>query len=360
MSQSTPARQALVAGASGIIGAGVVDALGAAQGWETTLLATRSLPQARSIATDLLDAAATTRALQAASGTTHLFYAAYRAQPDFASEVAVNGPMLENLLDGLKRVGAPLERVVLYQGAKVYGVHLGPVQAPFYEDGPRHIPPNFYFTQEDTLRRRAAAGDFTFSILRPDVVVGDVAGNPMNIALVIGVLATLCKATGSPFRFPGPAHVYDGVLAQFTDARLLGRASLWAASDHATAGEAFNYVHEPFRWRRVWEQVGHAFGLEVAPPLRMSLARQMADKATLWDQLAQAHGLQPTPYDRLVGWPFGDFIFNTGFDMISDMGKIRRAGFNETIDNGAALIGAIRRLQDNRILPRIHEISAAG
>ncbi len=355
MSQPNPARQALVAGASGIIGAGLVDALHAAPGWESALLATRALPHARAIAADLLDAKGLARTLEAATGTTHLFYAAYRAQPDFASEVAVNGPMLENLLDGLKQVGAPLQRVVLYQGAKVYGVHLGPVQAPFFEDTPRHMPPNFYFTQEDTLRRRAAAGEFGFSILRPDVVVGDVAGNPMNIAMVIGVFATLCKATGTPFRFPGPGQVYDGVLAQFTDARLLGRASLWAATDEAAAGEAFNYVHEPFRWRRVWQQVADAFDLEVAPPLRMSLAQQMADKAPLWERLVQAHGLQPMPYEKLVGWAFGDFIFNTAFDMISDMGKIRRAGFNETIDNGAALIGAIRRLQDRKFLPRVDE-----
>ena len=96
------------------------------------------------------------------------------AQPDFAAEVSVNGPMLENLLDGLKKTGAPLKRVVLYQGAKVYGVHLGPVLAPFYENEIRHIPPNFYYTQEDTLRRRAAAGEFDWSILRPDIVIGDV------------------------------------------------------------------------------------------------------------------------------------------------------------------------------------------
>lgn len=349
-------RQALVAGASGIIGRGVIDALQAAPGWEATRLSTRGLPDGRSIAADLLDREATAQALQAAAGTTHLLYAAYRAQPDFVAEVAVNGPMLENLLDGLRQVGAPLQRVVLYQGAKVYGVHLGAVQAPFYEDSPRHIPPNFYYTQEDTLRRRAAAGEFAFSILRPDIVVGDAVGNPMNIAMVIGVFATLCKATGTPFRFPGTAQVHDGVLAQFTDARLLGQASLWSATADAAAGEAFNYVHEPFRWQRVWRQVADAFGLEVAPPLRMCLAQQMADKAPLWNRLTQAHGLQPVAYEKLVGWAFGDFIFNTPFDMISDMGKIRRAGFNETIDNGAALVGAIRRLQEQKILPRIDEI----
>ena len=39
--------------------------------------------------------------------------------------------------------------------------------------------------------------------LVPDVVVGDVYGNPMNIALVIGVFAELSRELGVPMRFPG-------------------------------------------------------------------------------------------------------------------------------------------------------------
>ena len=205
---------ALVAGASGIIGNGLVEALDGHPDWTARLLATKPIEGHLTIAVDLADAAATAAAMARAPDTTHLFYAAYRAQPDFAAEVAVNGPMLENLLDGLKAAGAPLQRVVLYQGAKVYGVHLGPVLAPFYEDSARHVPPNFYYTQEDALRRRAEAGEFDWSILRPDVIIGDVAGNPMNMAMVIGVFAAISKATGTPFRFPGSHKVYDGVLVR--------------------------------------------------------------------------------------------------------------------------------------------------
>ena len=141
------------------------------------------------------------------------------------------------------------------------------------------------------------------------------------------------------------------MLAQFTDARLFGHASLWSATADAPRGEAFNYVHEPFRWERVWRQVGEGLGLEVGPPLKMPLARQMADKAPVWAKLVKKHGLKDMPYEKLVGWGFGEFIFNVEFDVVSDMGKIRRAGFNETIDSGESVLSAIKRLQAKKILP---------
>jgi hypothetical protein len=76
----------------------------------------------------------------------------------------------------------------------------------------------------------------------------------INIATVIGAFAALCKASGAAFRFPGTQKIYDGVFAQMTDAHVLARASLWAATAETASNEAFNYVHEPFRWRRIWER----------------------------------------------------------------------------------------------------------
>lgn len=343
---------ALIAGANGIIGKALMEELGSTPGWHARALSRRPHGSAESIAVDLGDAGATRAALREARDTTHLFYAALAPQPSLAEEDRVNGAMLRNLLDGLEAHDAPLRRVVLYQGAKVYGVHLGPVPSPFYEDDPRHIGPNFYFTQEDELRTRAARGGPAWSILRPDVVVGDAAGNAMNIAMVIGAYAALCRAEGAAFRFPGPAHVYEGVLAQVTDAGALARASLWAATAEAARGEAFNYVHEPFRWRRVWETLAVALDLPLGPPVPLRLATHMADKASAWERLVAEQGLRETPYARAVGWGFGDFVFHSDFDLVSDMGKIRRAGFDESVDSIAALLGAIGRLQAAKVLPR--------
>ena len=58
-----------------------------------------------------------------------------------------------NGIEGVEAAGAKLEHVVLITGAKYYGVHLGPSAAPARETNPRHIGPNFYYTQETTCDR---------------------------------------------------------------------------------------------------------------------------------------------------------------------------------------------------------------
>jgi len=342
---------ALVAGASGIIGNAVVRLLQGQPEWQVRALPRCFVDGVETIRADLLDAQASARALKDAADTTHVFYAALKGGADLLEEERINGAMLRNLLDGLKAAGAPVQRVVHYQGAKVYGVHLGRAHAPFYEDDPRHLGPNFYYAQEDLLRERAAAGEFDWSILRPDVVVGDIAGNPMNIVMVMGVFAALSREAGVPLRFPGSQRVYDGVLAQTTDCDWMARASLWAARDPAARNEAFNLVNEPFRWERIWRTVAKAFDMEAGPPQRLSLARHMPLQAASWERLVRRHDLQTLPYEKLVGWWFGDFVFNTEFDMVSDMGKIRRAGFTEAVDAEAGIVQAIERLRAARQLP---------
>ena len=44
-------------------------------------------------------------------------------------------------------------------------------------------------------------------------------------------------------------------------------------------------------------------------------------------------------------------VFNTEFDMISDMNKIRRAGFTEVVNNEEIIIDALRSLADRGLLP---------
>ena len=105
-----------------------------------------------------------------------------------------------------------------------------------------HMPPNIYLSQRAQLRARASSARWDSVALVPDVVVGDIFGNPMNIALVVGVFAELSRELGIPLRFPGTDKAYQQ-LVQFTDAGLLARASAWAATERKATGETFNITN---------------------------------------------------------------------------------------------------------------------
>jgi nucleoside-diphosphate-sugar epimerase len=348
---ATGTGSALVAGAAGIIGDAVTRELGNA-GWEVRGLSRRRLSDKPSIQADLTDAQATAEAVHEARDITHLFYAALAPDPDLAAEASRNAAMLGNLLDGLEAAGAPLQRVIIYQGFKIYGIHLGArVPTPARESDPPHMPPNLYMAQEAALRERAARSRWDYVALRPDVVVGDIWGNPMNIALVVGAFAEISRALGVPLRFPGTNNAFNQ-LVQFTDSGLLARASRWAATSARAGGEAFNVTNgDTFRWKRMWSDVARHLNLEIASPVPLTLVRHMADKGALWRTLAERHRLVEPDLARLVGWGFGDFIFNTETDVISDVNKIYEYGFTERMNSTTSLLSAIDSLKRQRILP---------
>ncbi|MBO9470829.1 SDR family oxidoreductase [Endozoicomonas sp. G2_2] len=342
---------ALVAGAGGIIGHATAHEL-ADHGWTVRAQGRRAVPGFETVQADLTDANATRRAVEQAGDTTHLFYAALNPDADLATEATRNADMLGNLLDALEAVGAPLQRVVIYQGFKIYGIHLGAnVRTPARESDPPHMPPNLYQAQEAQLKARADSAAWDYVALRPDVVVGDIHGNPMNIALVIGVYAEISRALGIPLRFPGSDQAFVQMV-QTTDAALLGRASAWAAREPSAGGEAFNVTNaDTFRWERMFENVAAHLGLETARPVPITLTEHMADKGPLWRELAEKHDLVEPDLDKLVGWGFGDFIFNTETDVVSDVNKIYRHGFTERMDSSRSLLAALDRLKSKRIIP---------
>jgi nucleoside-diphosphate-sugar epimerase len=344
-------RVALVAGGSGIVGRAILKEL-QAQRWMVRAIARRPIEGIDTIQVDLTDQAATASGLKAAASTTHLFYAALSQDADLGGEAERNGQMLGNVLDGLKEVRAPLQRVVSYEGFKIYGIHLGArVRTPARESDPPHMPPNIYLSQRAQLRVRADQGAWDNVALRPDVVVGNIFGNPMNIALVIGVFAELSRELGIPMRFPGTDKAYQQ-LVQLTDAGLLARASVWAATAGKASGEVFNVTNgDVFRWERMWEDIARHLGLEVGPPVPLTLARHMSDKGPVWKEIARRKNLVQADLAKLVGWPFGDFIFHTESDVISDVNKIYEFGFTERMDSTKSLIGAIDSLKRQKVLP---------
>jgi nucleoside-diphosphate-sugar epimerase len=347
-------RTALVVGARGVIGSNLIAHLEREGSWDIVGLSRRGgrdHGRVRHISVDLLDGAGTAAALAGLTTVTHIFYAAYQDRSSWAELVAPNLAMLTHVVDAVEPVAIGLEHISLMQGYKVYGAHLGPFSTPAREDDPPHMPPEFNVDQQDFLERRQLGARWTWSAMRPSVVAGVGLGNPMNLALVIAVYASISKELDIPLRFPGKPGAYSSLI-ELTDADLLASATLWAATDPASANQAYNITNgDMFRWSSLWPRIAAFFELDVAPPLPMSLADVMADKGALWDRMVEKYGLAPTPYSDVSSWGFGDFVFSWDYDVIADTSKSRRAGFHEYVETEAMFVRIFQRLRDQRITP---------
>lgn len=346
-------KTALIVGAQGVIGRNLADHLTTLEDWEVIGLSRRGGAPAgvRHIAVDLLDRQDCERKLGGLTQVTHVFYAAYQERPTWAELVAPNLAMLVNVVEVIDRVAVRLEHVSLMQGYKVYGAHLGPFKTPARETDARHMPPEFNVDQQDFLEAFQQGKYWTWSALRPSAVGGVALGNPMNLAMVLAVYATVSKELNLPLRFPGKPGAYNTLL-ELTDAGLLAKATVWAATDARCANQAFNINNgDMFRWSELWPNIAAYFDLDTAPPLPMSLEVVMADKEPLWNSMVQRYGLAPHSYAEVSSWRFGDFVFAWDYDMLADGSKARRFGFHEFVETESMFRNIFDEMRRRRIIP---------
>lgn len=346
-------KKALVAGGFGTIGRTLVEHLAAAPDWDVIGLSRRAPGNdaaARYIAVDLLDPSDVKAKLSHLTDVTHIFHAAYQEKATPQALIDANLGMLKNLVQRIQVTSPGLRRVLLYQGAKYYGAHLGRFSTPAREDDPRHVPPNFYYDMQDWLLAEAEQKPWDAVVLRPDVVCGFALGNPMNLSMLIAVYASICKELGLPLRFPGTTTCY-GKLAQVTDAAQLARGSAWAATQ-ASGGKAYNLTNgDIFRWSQLWPIFARYFDMELAEPQTLDLAEYMADKGHLWERMTNRYGLAAIPYEQVAAWPFGDFIFRCDWDVISSTTKIRQAGFHQTVDSTDMFLRLFEAFRARKAIP---------
>jgi nucleoside-diphosphate-sugar epimerase len=353
--QETAMRKtALVIGAGGVIGSNLIEHLVTLPEWDIIGVSRRggdNTERIRYISADLLDALDTRQKLGSLREVTHIFYAAYQDRPTWAELVPPNLAMLVNVVEAVEPAARGLQHISLMQGYKVYGAHLGPFKTPARETDANHMPPEFNIDQQNFLEQRQAGKQWTWSALRPSVVCGVALGNPMNLAMVIAVYASMSKELGIPLRFPGKPGAYHSLL-EMTDAGLLAKATVWAATDERCANQAFNITNgDLFRWDELWPKIAAYFGLETAPPLQMSLSVVMGDKEPLWNAMLKKYNLIPNSYQSVSSWAFGDFVFSWDYDFFADSSKARRAGFHEFIDTELMFQEIFDLLRERKIIP---------
>lgn len=347
-------KTALIVGALGVIGRKLVEYLSTLENWDIVGLSRRSpdfASRAQFICVDLLDRNDSQQKLSNLTNITHIFYAAFQDRPTMTEMVAPNQAILRNVVETVEAVAPNLERIVLMQGVKAYGVHLGRFKTPAKETDPRHMPPNFYYDQEDFLKNQQQGKSWTWTVLRPDAVCGFAVGNPMNLTMVIAVYAAISKELGLPLRFPGKPGAYTA-LAQVTDSTHLAKATVWSATEPKAANEIFNITNgDYFRWEHLFPKFAEFFGMDYAPPQTISLAQMMADKEPVWNAITEKYKLKPYGYQNIAAWGFGDFIFGCEYDVMSDTTKIRRFGFHDAIDSEEMFLRLFREFQQAEVIP---------
>ena len=353
-------KHALIIGASGVIGSNLATHL-LAQGWQVTGVSRGRTPVPAGCAALQLDAtdAAAVAAGLANVDASHVFFTAWARQENEKENIRVNGAMVANVLAALGPHGH-LRHAALVTGLKHY---LGPFDAygkgsvpvtPFREEQGRQDVENFYYEQEDRLFEAAEKYGFTWSVHRPHTIIGYALGNAMNMGLTLAVYASLCKASGQPFVFPGSSAQWNG-LSDMTDAGQIARQLAWAAESPAAANQDFNIVNgDVFRWKWLWPRLAAYFGVEAAelPDTISPLAERMDGAAEQWRAIAAQHNLVEADVSRLASWWHTDADLGRPMEVMTDMGKSRKAGFLDYQDTPEAFFALFDRLKAERVIPR--------
>lgn len=351
----------LIVGATGLVGAAATAHFARSPGWDVVTLSRRS-PMgsgACHIAVDLTDRAACLAAFRHAPPVTHVLYTALHEEEDLEAgwrsdaQADTNLQMLQNVLDSVEAT-SKLQHITILQGGKAYGTHLGRVPVPAKERWPRLPHHIFYWQQEDFLRARSAQSGWSFSILRPQLILGEALSSPMNIIAAIGVYACLMRELGRPLSFPGGGSYVTAC----TDSRLIARAAEFCATHATAAGHTFNVVNgDAIVWRDLWPALAVHFVMPVGGDEPMRLAEQMPLLSDTWDKIVARHDLQQHSLRDLVGssWQTADLTLGYGrerpFDRLMSPIKIRQAGFADCMDTEDSIIYWLTRMQRSRLLP---------
>jgi nucleoside-diphosphate-sugar epimerase len=352
-------KTALIVGVSGIVGRNLADRLIAEKDWTVYGMARR--PGQREgivpVAVDLQDRAAVDAALKDVKPT-HIFLATWLRQQTEAENIRVNAGMVRHVLDAVSGAKS-VEHVALVTGLKHY---LGPFEAygkgslpstPFREEQQRLDLENFYYAQEDEVFAAAARDGYSWSIHRPHTIIGYAVGNAMNMGTTLAVYASICKELGKPMQFPGSSVQWKS-LTDMTDARVLAKHLLWAATTPAARNQAFNVVDgDVFRWSWMWKRIAGWFGVE-ATELEgegTPLEKQLADAAPIWKQIAARYGLAESNLNVLASAWHTDADLGRPLEVVTDMSKSRKLGFTVYQPTDESFFELFERLREDRLIP---------
>lgn len=175
--------------------------------------------------------------------------------------------LLTNFLDGIRLAGLQPKRFLLQTGAKNYGFHMGPATNPSFETDPRiSLEANFYYPQEDALKKFCEETGTAWNVVRPSYIIGAVRDGALNFLIGLAIYGAVQSYLDRPLEFPGDYAAWDREFCQST-ALLNAHFEEWAVLTDQAANEAFNIQDgQSFTWGRFWPYLASWFGTRWSPP----------------------------------------------------------------------------------------------
>ena len=352
----------LVVGATGLLGRATIKHFRANKGWTCAGLS-RRLHKYRNVeylAADLLDDTSIEKHHSKLRDVTHILYAALYEMDDLLSgwrhneQIKTNTKMFENLMNIVSLHSPKLRHISLLQGTKAYGIHVEPMKAPAKEKWPRHNHENFYWNQEDILKRICKAKNWSFNIWRPQVVLGTAIGSPMNLAAAIAVYATICRETGMTFFQPKGTPV----VTEATDANLFAQALEWAFNEPNAQNQTFNITNgDVLIWHHLWPEIADFFNVSMGQKGTRTLSTALPKLEKEWCFITNKYQLKKLSLRELVGgsWQFLDRALRDAGpspspSIVSTI-KIRKAGFRGCIDTSDSLKNCFKEMRREKLIP---------
>ncbi|KAH9218272.1 hypothetical protein DL95DRAFT_434371 [Leptodontidium sp. 2 PMI_412] len=276
---------------------------------------------------------------------THAYYFAYKQDNDQATEVAANLSMLSRVTGALNTLAPNLKFLVFPSGTKGYGIQLPPSQRPFtapFAETMR-LPPslsteNWYASFQAHLTTASADHSWTWCEVHPDAIIGFVPnGRTFNLAAHWATYLSaylLIEGKGAQVPYPGTTKGYE---SRFNDASssIIGRLAIYTSlhPEKCGGGQLFNIAdrERPSNTAERWPMICDYFGLVGVPPLHEGKG------ALLPGEYLQAHKeeLEERGFNGVSVWK-GDFLdtygFYCDFDRQLSLARIREVGFLEERD----------------------------
>ncbi|CAL5220375.1 g2379 [Coccomyxa viridis] len=174
----------------------------------------------------------------------------------------------------------------------------------------------------------------------------------MNLLDFFAVYGTLCKETGTPFRYPGDPVTYR-VVMDCVDVDLLTMCQIWLSTHPKAQNTAYNINNgDVFRFEQVWPAMAQWFGVETGPPLKIPLPVFMPQHKDTWSHIRKKYHLKDLPYDHLHQADFAEAWLSYPADAFNDVTKLRRAGFDRmNIWSEECLISWLNELAKDKVIP---------